>query len=33
MFADAGIQVLKIPPRWPQANGYAERFVRTTRAS
>ncbi len=31
-YADAGIQVVKIPPRCPQANGYAERFVRTVRA-
>jgi transposase InsO family protein len=32
VLADANIQVLKIPPRCPQANGYAERFVRTVRA-
>jgi putative transposase len=32
VFADAGIQIVKIPPRCPQANGYAERFVRTVRA-
>jgi putative transposase len=28
----AGIQIVKIPPRYPQANGYPERFVRTVRA-
>jgi putative transposase len=32
VLADAEINVLKIPPRCPQANGYAERFVRTVRA-
>jgi putative transposase len=32
VLADAGIHVVKIPPRCPQANGYAERFVRTVRA-
>ena len=32
VFADAGIHVVKIPARCPQANGYAERFVRTIRA-
>jgi putative transposase len=32
VFADAGIQIVKIPPRCPQANGYAERFIRTVRA-
>jgi putative transposase len=32
VFTDAAIRVVKIPPRCPQANGYAERFVRTVRA-
>ena len=32
VFADAGIHVVKIPPRCPPANGYAERLVRTIRA-
>jgi putative transposase len=31
VLADAGIDVVRIPPRCPQANGYAERFVRTVR--
>ncbi|MER5262719.1 integrase core domain-containing protein [Actinosynnema sp. NPDC002837] len=31
VFSDAGIQVVKIPPRCPQANAYAERFVGTVR--
>jgi putative transposase len=31
VFAAAGIQALKIPPRAPKANGYAERWVRTAR--
>jgi putative transposase len=32
VFADAGIQAVKIPPRCPQANAFAERFVRTVPA-
>jgi len=32
VFTDVGIQIVKIPPRCPQANGYAERVVRTIRA-
>ncbi|WP_238413107.1 integrase core domain-containing protein [Saccharothrix deserti] len=31
VLADAGIQVVKIPPRCPRANRYAERFVGTVR--
>jgi transposase len=31
VLADAGITTIKIPPRAPQANAYAERFVRTLR--
>ncbi|HVE29936.1 MAG TPA: integrase core domain-containing protein, partial [Mycobacteriales bacterium] len=31
VFADAGIAVLKIPPRSPRANAYAERFMLTIR--
>jgi transposase InsO family protein len=32
VLADAGIKVVKIPPRSPRANAYAERWVRTARA-
>ncbi|WP_053714882.1 LamG-like jellyroll fold domain-containing protein [Saccharothrix sp. NRRL B-16348] len=31
VFSDAGIQVVKIPPRCPRANAHAERFVGTVR--
>jgi putative transposase len=31
VLASAGIEVVKIPPRSPQANAYAERWVRTVR--
>ena len=31
VLADAGIQVVQIPPRSPRANAYADRFVLTAR--
>ena len=31
VLADAGLDVMKIPPRCPRANCYAERFVGTIR--
>ena len=31
VLADAGIEAMKIPPRSPRANAYAERFVLTAR--
>jgi putative transposase len=31
VLADVGIETIRIPPRCPRANGYAERFVLTAR--
>ncbi|MEV0975118.1 integrase core domain-containing protein [Microtetraspora glauca] len=31
MFTGSGIRIIKIPPRSPRANSYAERFVGTLR--
>jgi putative transposase len=31
MFSAARVEIVKIPPRVPQANAYAERWVRTVR--
>jgi len=32
VFTSEGMQIVRTPPRTPQANAYAERFVRTVRA-
>jgi len=32
VFASSGIEMVKIPPRSPRANAYAERWVRTVRS-
>src|SRR5215469_15740026 len=33
MLADAGVQSVRLPPRSPNLNSYAERFVRTIKQS
>jgi putative transposase len=33
MLADVGVQLVKLPPRSPNLNAYAERFVRTIKES
>ena len=33
MFAEAGIESVRLPPRSPNLNAYAERFVRTIKES
>src|SRR5450631_3852081 len=33
VFTAAGVEILKIPPRSPRANAYAERWVRTARSA
>ena len=32
IFASEGLEIVKIPPRTPRANCYAERWIRTARA-
>ena len=33
MIADAGVESVKLPPRCPNLNAYAERFVRSIKES